>query len=97
MDVRFCRVQEPSAERQTCAAAAPDPTSNALSKARTGNSCFSVDKDLHGCRLCSKGYELLVREIYQQMLAQDQAGNVVVEHDVQKQGRATSHQLDVYC
>jgi hypothetical protein len=45
----------------------------------------------------SKGYELLVREIYQQMLAQDQAGNVVVEHDVQKQGRATSHQLDVYC
>jgi hypothetical protein len=44
----------------------------------------------------SKGYELLVREIYQQMLAQDKAGNVVVEHDVQKQGRATSHQLDVY-
>jgi hypothetical protein len=44
----------------------------------------------------SKGYELLVREIYQQMLAQDQAGNVAVEHDVQKQGRATSHQLDVY-
>jgi hypothetical protein len=50
MDVRFCRVQEPSAERQTCAAAAPDPTSNALSTARTEDSCFSVDKDLHGCR-----------------------------------------------
>ena len=44
----------------------------------------------------SKGYELLVREIYQQMLDQDQAQNVVVQHDVQKQGRATSHQIDVY-
>jgi hypothetical protein len=44
----------------------------------------------------SKGYELLVREIYQQMLDQDQAQNVVVQHNVQKQGRATSHQIDVY-
>lgn len=44
----------------------------------------------------SKGYELLVREIYQQMLDQDRAQNVVVQHDVQKQGRATSHQIDVY-
>jgi Restriction endonuclease len=44
----------------------------------------------------SKGYELLVREIYQQMLDQDQAVNVVVQHNVQRQGRATSHQIDVY-
>ena len=46
--------------------------------------------------MSSKGYELLVREIYQQMLDQDQAQNVVVQHNVQKQGRATSHQIDVY-
>jgi hypothetical protein len=51
MDVRFCRVQEPSAERHTCAAIDPDQTHNALSRARTDDSCFSVDKDLHGCRL----------------------------------------------
>ena len=44
----------------------------------------------------SKSYELLVREIYQQMLDQDQALNVVVQHNVQKPGRATSHQIDVY-
>lgn len=39
---------------------------------------------------------MLVREIYQQMLDQDQALNVVVQHNVQKQGRDTSHQIDVY-
>jgi len=44
----------------------------------------------------SKDYELLVRELYQQMLDQDQASNVVVQHDDQKQGRVTSHQIDVY-
>jgi hypothetical protein len=44
----------------------------------------------------SKGYELLVREILQQMLDQDRALNVVVQHIVQKQGRATVHQIDVY-
>jgi hypothetical protein len=44
----------------------------------------------------SKDYELLVREIYQQMLDQDQASNVVVQHNVQMQGRMTSHQIDVY-
>lgn len=44
----------------------------------------------------SEGYELIVREIYQQMLDQDRAQNVVVQHNVQKQGRATSHQIDVY-
>lgn len=36
--------------------------------------------------ISSKGYELLVREIYQQMLDQDQALNVVVQHNVQKAG-----------
>ena len=46
--------------------------------------------------MSGKSYELLVREIYQQMLDQDQALNVLVEHNVQKQGRATSHQIDVY-
>jgi Restriction endonuclease len=44
----------------------------------------------------SKGYELLVRAIYQQMLDQDQVQNVVVEHNVQKQGLTTNHQIDVY-
>lgn len=44
----------------------------------------------------SKEYELLVREIYQQILDQDKVGNVVVEHDVLKQGIATKHQIDVY-
>lgn len=44
----------------------------------------------------SKDYELLVREIYQQMLDQDQALNVAVQHNVQKQGRSTGHQIDVY-
>jgi glucose-6-phosphate 1-dehydrogenase len=34
-----------------CAAVDPDQTNNALSRARTDNSRFSVDKDLHGCRL----------------------------------------------
>jgi hypothetical protein len=54
MDVRFCRVQEPTAERRTCAAINPDQAHNALSRARTEDSCFSVDKDLHGCRLTSR-------------------------------------------
>src|ERR1700689_3511449 len=49
MDVRFCRVQKPTAERQTCAATAPDRTNNALSRARTDRSCFFLDYDLHGC------------------------------------------------
>jgi hypothetical protein len=44
----------------------------------------------------SKDYELLVREIYQQMLDQEQAVNVAVQHNVQKVGRATSHQIDAY-
>ena len=44
----------------------------------------------------SKDYEILVREIYQQMLDQNQALNVIVQHNVNKQGRATSHQIDVY-
>ena len=50
MDVRFCSEQEPQAERQTCADADLDQTNNALSRARKENSCFSVDKDLHGWR-----------------------------------------------
>jgi hypothetical protein len=46
MDVRFCRVQEPTAERQTCAAPAPDRANNALSRARTDDSCFFLDRRL---------------------------------------------------
>ena len=34
----------------TCAAIDPDLTNNALSSAPKENSCFSVDKDLHGWR-----------------------------------------------
>jgi hypothetical protein len=44
----------------------------------------------------STDYELLVREIYQQLLDQDKVPNIVVEHDVHKQGLATVHQIDVY-
>ena len=51
MDVRFCLKQEPSAERQRCAAEVPGRNSNALSRARKAGSCFLVDKDLHGGRL----------------------------------------------
>jgi transposase len=51
MDVRFCPVQEPIAERHTCAAIDPDQTDHAVSRARTEISRFSVDKDLHGCRI----------------------------------------------
>jgi len=44
----------------------------------------------------STDYELLVREIFQQLLDQDKVPNIVVEHDVLKQGLATKHQVDVY-
>src|SRR5580700_6902033 len=44
----------------------------------------------------SRDYELLVREIFQQLLNQDYVPNIVVEHDVERQGRSTSHQIDVY-
>jgi Restriction endonuclease len=41
-------------------------------------------------------YEVLVQEIFQQLLNQDSVGNVLVEHDVRKKGIVTSHQIDVY-
>jgi Restriction endonuclease len=44
----------------------------------------------------STDYELLVREIFQHLLNQDFVPNVVVEHDVVKQGLRTTHQIDVY-
>ena len=50
MDVRFCSEQEPSAEKQACATDDPDQINNAFCSARKENSCFSVDKDLHGWR-----------------------------------------------
>jgi hypothetical protein len=56
MDVRFCSEQEPQAERQTCADVDLDQTNNALSSARKENSCFSIDKDLHGWRSLSRNF-----------------------------------------
>ena len=50
MDVRFCEEQEPPAERHTCASAVLTEPTHALSAARTADSCFSLDNDLHGCR-----------------------------------------------
>ena len=51
MDVRFCWMQEPPAERHTCAGECPDQSKCALSRARPEISRFSLDFDLHGCRL----------------------------------------------
>src|ERR1035438_7454315 len=47
MDVWFCGEQEPPAERHTCATANPDLIDCALSQARQGHPCFSIDFDLH--------------------------------------------------
>lgn len=44
----------------------------------------------------STAYEQLVREIFQHLLDQDFVPNMVVEHDVVKQGLKTTHQIDVY-
>src|ERR1700730_18203004 len=41
-------------------------------------------------------YELLVREIFQQLLDQDYVSNIVVEHNVVKHGLKGKHQIDVY-
>jgi hypothetical protein len=41
-------------------------------------------------------YELLIREIFQQLADQDHVPNILVEHDVVKQGLTTKHQIDVY-
>src|ERR1035438_7889373 len=49
MDVWFCGEQEPPAERHTCATANPDLIDCALSQARQGHPCFSIDFDLHRC------------------------------------------------
>jgi len=40
------RMQEPSAERHTCAAAGPDQTNNALSRARPAAACFFLGRRL---------------------------------------------------
>jgi hypothetical protein len=44
----------------------------------------------------SRDYELLTREIFQQLLNQTLVPNIHVEHDVVKQGTKTRHQIDVY-
>jgi hypothetical protein len=41
-------------------------------------------------------YELLIRAIFQQLADQDYVPNILVEHNVTKQGRTTEHQIDVY-
>ena len=50
MDVRFCQVQEPPAERHCCVAADSDQSQCALSTARHQPSCFFLTVDLHRCR-----------------------------------------------
>jgi hypothetical protein len=47
MDVWFCLMQEPSAERHCCVTAESDQTHCAPSGARPGILCFSLDFDLH--------------------------------------------------
>ena len=47
MDVWFCLMQEPSAERHCCVTAESDQTHCAPSRARPGILCFSLDFDLH--------------------------------------------------
>src|SRR6266446_6849038 len=44
----------------------------------------------------STDYELLVRELFQSLHDQDYVPNIVIEHDVVKQGLKTTHQIDVY-
>src|ERR1700680_825353 len=44
----------------------------------------------------SREYELLVQEIFQQLLNQSSVPNILVQHDVAKQGLETTHQIDVY-
>ena len=44
----------------------------------------------------NRDYELLIQEIFQQLLEQDSVPNILVEHDVIRQGITTRHQLDVY-
>ena len=43
----------------------------------------------------SRDYEVLIQEIFQQLLNQT-VPNIPVEHDVVKQGTKTKHQIDVY-
>jgi len=40
-------------------------------------------------------YELVVQSIFQEILDQDGACTIRVEHDVELQGRTTTHQIDV--
>jgi hypothetical protein len=44
----------------------------------------------------SRDYEQLIRAIFQQIHDHDGLGDVIVEHDVVKQGKTTEHQIDVY-
>jgi hypothetical protein len=43
-----------------------------------------------------RDYELLVQQIFQQILDQDSVPNILVQHDVVIQGVKTKHQIDVY-
>jgi len=44
----------------------------------------------------SRDYELLIQGVFQQLLNQECVPNILVEHDVVKQGIKTEHQIDVY-
>jgi hypothetical protein len=57
MDVWFCLMQEPSAERHCCVTAESDQTHCAPSGARPGILCFSLDFDLHRGGQC-RSYSL---------------------------------------
>jgi hypothetical protein len=58
MDVRFCTMQEPPAERQTCAAIDPDqPSTRSLERAKRTRAPL-LTTDLHGWR--SLGNERLI-------------------------------------
>ena len=51
MDVRFCRKQEPTAERHHCADECLIKLKARSPERAEGISCFSLDFDLHGSRL----------------------------------------------
>jgi hypothetical protein len=53
----------------------------------------------NGCapdEMKNRKYEQLVQAIFQQLHDHDGLGDVIVEHDVVKQGKTTDHQIDVY-
>lgn len=48
------------------------------------------------CKNTGKPYEKLTQKIFDQIINQDRAHNIEVQHDVILQGKTTKHQIDVY-